>query len=45
MRMWPFLRKHVFNGENLAAVLLCLLMVALVIVTADSAPLWIYQGF
>ncbi len=45
MRVWSFLRKHIFNGENLAAVLLCLLMIALVIVTADSAPTWIYQGF
>lgn len=43
--MWSFLRKHVFSRENLAALLLCLLMIALVIVTADSAPLWIYQGF
>lgn len=31
--------------ENLYALLLCLLIIALVIVTTDSAPQWIYQGF
>jgi len=25
--------------------LVCLILIALVIFTADSAPLWIYQGF
>lgn len=31
--------------ENLWALLLCLALIALVIMTAGSAPLWIYQGF
>ena len=31
--------------ENLLAVLLCLLAILLLIVAADSAPQWIYQGF
>ena len=31
--------------ENLLAALLCLLAVLLLIVAADSAPQWIYQGF
>jgi hypothetical protein len=31
--------------ENLVAVALCLLLIALLIVTADTAPQWIYQGF
>lgn len=31
--------------ENLLAVLLCLILIALVILTADQAPQWIYQGF
>jgi hypothetical protein len=36
---------RVFTRENLAAVALCLLLIALVVVTADTAPQWIYQGF
>ena len=31
--------------ENLVALALCLILIALVIVTADNAPRWIYQGF
>lgn len=31
--------------ENLLAVLLCLILIALVIFTADTSPTWIYQGF
>jgi hypothetical protein len=34
-----------FTRENLVALALCLILIALVIVTADSAPQWIYQGF
>jgi hypothetical protein len=34
-----------FTRENLIAVLLCLLLTALAIISADSAPQWIYQGF
>ncbi len=37
--------KKLFSRENLTAVLLCLLVILLLIVTADSAPTWIYQGF
>ncbi len=37
--------QPVFNRENLLALLICLILIALVIFTADSAPLWIYQGF
>jgi hypothetical protein len=36
---------RILTRENLLALLLCLLVLALVIVTADSAPQWIYQGF
>lgn len=39
------LRNRLLTRENLLAVLLCLLAIALVIATADSAPQWIYQGF
>jgi hypothetical protein len=35
----------IFSRENLAAVLLCLAILAIIIFTADQAPQWIYQGF
>jgi hypothetical protein len=31
--------------ENLYALLLCLILIALVVLTASQAPQWIYQGF
>jgi len=31
--------------ENIWALLLCLIIIAILIFTTDSAPLWIYQGF
>jgi hypothetical protein len=37
--------RHLLSRENLLALLLCLLVAALVIVTADKSPQWIYQGF
>jgi hypothetical protein len=37
--------KRLFSHENLLALLLCLILIALVIFTADSSPTWIYQGF
>jgi hypothetical protein len=37
--------KSIFSRENLWALLLCLILIALVIFTASSAPVWIYQGF
>ena len=39
------LLKRIFTRENLLALLLCLILIALVIFTADSSPTWIYQGF
>jgi len=45
MSLMRRLLRSVFSRENLIALLLCLLIVALVIVSADSAPQWIYQGF
>lgn len=35
----------VFNRENWLALVLALILVALVIFTADTSPTWIYQGF
>jgi hypothetical protein len=34
-----------FSRENGYAVGLCLIIILLIIVTADSSPQWIYQGF
>ena len=34
-----------FTRENMLALLLCLILIALVIFTADTSPIWIYQGF
>ncbi len=35
----------IFTRENLLALLLALILLALVIFTADRSPTWIYQGF
>jgi hypothetical protein len=37
--------KQIFTPENLWAILLFLIVVALIIFTADDSPQWIYQGF
>jgi hypothetical protein len=37
--------RAIFTRENLLAFLLCLILIALVILTADMTPTWIYQGF
>jgi len=37
--------KKIFSKENLWALILCLIVIAIIIFTTDSAPLWIYQGF
>jgi hypothetical protein len=39
------LLKRVFSRENLLALLLSLILIALVIFTAGTSPTWIYQGF
>jgi hypothetical protein len=36
---------RIFSRENLLALILCFIIILLVIVTSDSAPQWIYQGF
>ena len=43
MRIHKFLRA-LFSYENLLALALALIMIALVIFTADTSPTWIYQG-
>lgn len=37
--------RKIFSSENLTALLLCLLIILILIVTADQSPQWIYQGF
>ena len=39
------MKRWLFTREALWALVLCLVLVALVILTASSAPTWIYQGF
>ena len=45
MNMWSKLARHLFTIENLYALLLCLALILLIILTTDQAPQWIYQGF
>ena len=33
------------NRENLLALLLCLIVIMVIIMTADQSPQWIYEGF
>jgi hypothetical protein len=37
--------KKLLSRENVFALLLCLIIIMVIIVTADAAPQWIYQGF
>jgi hypothetical protein len=39
------LLRRIFSKENVWALVLAIALVLLVIVTVDSSPLWIYQGF
>jgi hypothetical protein len=39
------LLRKIASRENLFALLLCLVIIMVLIVTADAAPQWIYQGF
>ena len=42
-----FLRmlRRLLSRENLIALALCLIIIGVVILTADPSPIWIYQGF
>ena len=37
--------KILLSKENLYALLLSLILIAILILTADQSPQWIYQGF
>ncbi len=45
MRLPVSILRRIFSRENLWALALCLIVLAVILLTADSAPLWIYQGF
>ncbi len=44
MSLRRFLLKLI-TFENLLALLLALIVLAVIVMTADTAPQWIYQGF
>ncbi len=37
--------KRLLTRENARALFVCLMLIALLVLTADAAPQWIYQGF
>ena len=37
--------RRLLTRENLYALALCLIVMLLIVVTSDSSPQWIYQGF
>jgi len=37
--------RRLASRENLLALALCLIVILVILVTADSSPQWIYQGF
>ncbi len=43
LRGW--LLKHVWSKENRWALAFFLIIVLVIVLTADNTPLWIYQGF
>jgi cytochrome b561 len=42
--MRKFLEKFV-SRQNLYALLICLILIGIIIMTSSQAPQWIYQGF
>jgi hypothetical protein len=45
MSFWRSVAARLFTRENLLALALCLILIALVVFTASTSPQWIYQGF
>jgi hypothetical protein len=37
--------RRIFSRENIYALALCLIVLLVIILTSDTAPQWIYQGF
>jgi len=45
MSRWRNWLRSIFTPENGWALLLCLILILLIVFTADQSPQWIYQGF
>jgi len=43
--MFQLMLPKIFSRENVWAILLCFIVIALIIFTADNSPAWIYHGF
>jgi hypothetical protein len=39
------LLSRIFSWENLLALIIALILIAIYITTAADAPIWLYQGF
>jgi hypothetical protein len=39
------MKFQLFTRENLWALIFCLILIALVVLTVSNTPVWIYQGF
>ena len=37
--------RRLLTRENLYALALCLILLLVIVVTSDTSPQWIYQGF
>jgi hypothetical protein len=37
--------RKILSKENLIALVICLVVIGLIILTSDNSPIWIYQGF
>ena len=37
--------RRLWSNENVQALLLALLLLLLIVLTSDTSPRWIYQGF
>lgn len=43
--MIRFVRDKILTKENLYAVILCAIITLVIIMSSNTTPLWIYQGF
>jgi len=41
----PLMIHKLLSRENLYALILCLIVIAVIILTTEQSPQWIYQGF
>jgi hypothetical protein len=39
------MRRWLLTRENAIALILCLIVIAVIVMTADQSPQWLYQGF